>query len=161
MAESNAILKYLADTQPSIPEHLFPKDPKKRAIVDQFLEWYQYHFRTSIIPELHSKLGKLKAGLEYPDDLKQKHDHLREWALETLEKLVQQHPGDFICGEEVTIADLQLFFEATDLYLLKRNLDSYPNVKKWYDRVAEVKEVKAIQDVWQPAIDGFVEPLNA
>lgn len=34
LGESNAILKYLADTYSTIPEHLFPKDPKKRAIVD-------------------------------------------------------------------------------------------------------------------------------
>jgi glutathione S-transferase len=34
LGESAAILKYLADTNESIPEHLFPKDPKKRALVD-------------------------------------------------------------------------------------------------------------------------------
>ena len=40
LGESNAILKYLCDTHPTIPEHLWPKDPKKRALTDQFLEWY-------------------------------------------------------------------------------------------------------------------------
>lgn len=40
LGESNAILKYLADTRDTIPETWWPKDGKKRAEVDQYLEWY-------------------------------------------------------------------------------------------------------------------------
>jgi hypothetical protein len=39
---------------------------------------------------------------------------------------------------------LQIFFEATDLYFLKRDLEAYPNIKKWYAKVEEVPEVKQI-----------------
>ena len=49
---------------------------------------------------------KMRKGEEYPEDLKTKHDHLRTWALDTFEKILQQHPGDFVTGDNLTIADL-------------------------------------------------------
>ena len=45
LTESVAIAKYLCNTRPSIPEHLWPKDPIKRAHVNQLLEWFQCHYR--------------------------------------------------------------------------------------------------------------------
>ena len=40
LGESNAILKYLCETRPSIPAHLWPTDIKHRAQVDSVLEWW-------------------------------------------------------------------------------------------------------------------------
>jgi len=62
LGESNAVLKYLCETNESIPEHYWPKDPKKRALTDQFLEWYQYHFRPTVLPPLRAKLNQLFTG---------------------------------------------------------------------------------------------------
>ncbi len=56
LAESNAILKYLAESRESIPESYWPKDAKKRAEVDQLLEWYQNHFRPMLLAPLRLML---------------------------------------------------------------------------------------------------------
>ena len=69
LGESNAILKYLCETQPTIPEHLWPKDPKKRALTDQFLEWYQYHFRPALVYPLKFRLIRMQTGNPIPEDV--------------------------------------------------------------------------------------------
>ena len=40
LGESNAILKYLCETNAQVPENYWPKDLKERARVDMFLEYY-------------------------------------------------------------------------------------------------------------------------
>ena len=42
--ESHAILKYLAESR-NLPDHWYPKDPKKRAKVDEYLEWHHNGIR--------------------------------------------------------------------------------------------------------------------
>ena len=42
--ESNAIMKYLADTR-KVPDHWYPKDLRKRGKVDQYLDWHHNFIR--------------------------------------------------------------------------------------------------------------------
>lgn len=39
ISETNGILKYLCNTQESIPEHYYPRDLKTRYRVEMFLEF--------------------------------------------------------------------------------------------------------------------------
>ncbi len=56
--ESHAILKYLHESRGS-PDHWYPKDPRKRAKVDEYLDWHHnglrlgaggYFFRKYVSP---------------------------------------------------------------------------------------------------------------
>lgn len=69
LGESNAILKYLCDTRDSVPETLWPKDPKKRAIVDQYLEWQQYHFRPALLTPVRFGIMRVTTGKEIPEEV--------------------------------------------------------------------------------------------
>ena len=60
LSESNAILKYFCEYYTSVPEHWYPKDPAKRAVVDKYLEWGQYHLRESMIWEVRIAIGLVK-----------------------------------------------------------------------------------------------------
>jgi len=40
LIESSTILRYLCNTR-DVPDHWYPKDPRKRAQVDLFFDWYQ------------------------------------------------------------------------------------------------------------------------
>ena len=42
--ESHAILRYLAETKGASPDW-YPKNPQKRAIVDQYLDWHHTFLR--------------------------------------------------------------------------------------------------------------------
>ena len=56
--ESHTILKYLCQTR-NVPDHWYPKDPKRRAKVDEYLDWHHtglrmgsggYFFRKYVSP---------------------------------------------------------------------------------------------------------------
>lgn len=75
--------------------------------------------------------------------------------LDTFEKLLVQHEGDYITGHDFTIADIQLFFEATDLEVLGTDFTKYPNLEKWYKKVGENEVIKGIQEKWTEAVAGL------
>lgn len=68
--------------------------------------------------------------------------------LSTFEAILAKHDGDFIVNNEPTIADLQLFYEFTDVIPTKIPFDEYPEINKWYGKMLEIPEVKAIQEGW-------------
>ena len=45
----------------------------------------------------------------------------------------------------MTIADLQFFFEMTNLIMYQREFNAYGEVYRWWERMLQVKEVNAIQ----------------
>ena len=51
------MLKYICGAFPEkVPETMYPKDLQKRAEVDRFLEWNQYHMRAAMVVNLHAQL---------------------------------------------------------------------------------------------------------
>ena len=40
ISQSTSILRYLADTHPEIDEKFYPKDPKNRAKVNEFMDFF-------------------------------------------------------------------------------------------------------------------------
>ena len=128
LAESNAILKYIAETNPSVPEHYWPKDPKQRALTDQYLEYYQFHFRPALLAPVREILGKVFHKVETPQDAHDFNAGQVTTTLQTFEKIINKHEGDFVVNNEPTIADLQLYFELLDLRLQGITLEAYPGI---------------------------------
>ena len=60
------------------------------------------------------------------------------------EAILAKHEGDFVVNNEPTIADLQLFFELTDLIVAKIPFDTYLEISKWYGKMLAIPEVGAI-----------------
>ena len=82
--------------------------------------------------------------------------------VETLEKYLGQHEGAFLVNDQPTIADLQLFFEFTNLILLKITWDEkYPNCTAWFNHMMEVPSVKGIQEHLLPLMAPFIEKMHA
>ena len=147
LGESNAILKYLCNTNATIPEHYWPKNDQQRALTDQFLEFYQNHFRGALIGPLRMKMGKVLAGAPIDEALYAVAITNMWAAIDTLEKYLAQHEGRFIVNDQPTIADLQLFFEFTNLIYLKLTWEEsgkYPQVTAWYNAMMTVPNVKGI-----------------
>eukprot|EP00347_Sterkiella_histriomuscorum_P018942 403343567 len=160
LSESNAILKYLSDTQPSIPESYWPKDLKERYKVDQFLEYYQFHFRPAILAPLRTRIGQKMAGMKIPQDVLELIAQQQTQTLETFEKLLTQYDTTYVATNDVTIADLQLFFEITNMHLLKESFDQYPAIKAWFDNVSKHEVVAKVQEQWSAVTTPIVGILN-
>lgn len=155
LTESGAILKYLAGKF-DMPE--YPKDLKKRAKVDEIMDWFGTNFYRDwgyglCYPQL------------FPHHKRQSDDaHAKtiDWAKEKsafwLQVLNDHWLGDgrpYLTGDEITIADYQCasFLAAGDM--IRQDLSKYPNAAKW---LANVKKLKN----WGPvseALDGFAGSL--
>jgi len=125
--ESRAIMTYFAD-QYGKDDSIYPKDPKKRAIVDQ---------------RLYFDLGTLYArfadyyypvvfgGASYdPEKLKK-----CEEAMKFLDTFLEN--SEYAAGNKLTLADLTLVATISTYDVMKFDLSPYKNVSKWFAKVKQ------------------------
>lgn len=104
MTDSNAILKYLAESRKEVPKTWYPKDIIKRAEIDEVLDWCQCHFRQNFnMGYRHATHIPMEAEMNYVAGFVKLN-------CDTLETIITRSKGGFICGSNPTIADLQVFF---------------------------------------------------
>ena len=121
--ESGAILAYICSSQ-QVPDHWYPKDIKKRALVDQYLLWHPnlrsgffYHRYVAKKPATDAKVIETKETL-----IK---------GLDTLNEHILRE-NKFIIGDEMSIADLQALSEITQFWMVRKDAyKGYPNVERW------------------------------
>lgn len=126
LAESNAILMFLADGTPYLPD-----DAYGRAKVCQWLLFEQEHVESQIGALLHWVLtGRLARR---PWEMIEMKRNAGLKALAILEaKLVTR---DFIVGNQYTIADMSVFAYVSCAGEAGFPLPLYPNVRAWIERV--------------------------
>jgi glutathione S-transferase len=146
LTESSAILKYLADKY-DLPS--YPKDLKKRAKVNEVMDWLNTGFYRDfgynlVYPQIfpHHKRRSEEA-----------HAGAIAWGQEGSKKwlqLLNDHwlgPGkQYLCGDEITIAD---YFGASLVSLgdlIGCELTTYPNIARW---LASMKKLKHWDEVNQ------------
>jgi glutathione S-transferase len=128
LAESNAILAYIADGT----EYL-PSDPFERAKVHQWLNFEQEQVESVIGALRHwTMTGKLARRLPALVEMK------RNGSLNTLRILDEQlATRRFIAGERYTIADMSIFAYASRAEEAGLSLEPYPYFRAWISRVEE------------------------
>ena len=47
LSGSHAIMRFICDTR-EVADNWFPKDPKKRALVDEYLDWHHSNLRSGV-----------------------------------------------------------------------------------------------------------------
>ncbi len=135
LAESSAILKFLADTVRS-PQ--YPSDLRQRARVNERMDWFNTGFYRDlgyglIYPQVlpHLKLpdpGVQKAVMEAA------RGRAKNW-LTVLDANIIGSGRDYVCGNEITIAD---FFGAAMLTVgevVRLDYSAYPNVVRWLGKM--------------------------
>jgi glutathione S-transferase len=126
LAESNAILMYLADGTPYVPGDAFG-----RAKVQQWLHFEQERVESVLGALRHWTLtGKLARR---PPALVEAKRHAAVRTLEILERELSDR--DFIAGERYTIADIALFAYGSRAAEAGFALDEYPAIRAWIARV--------------------------
>jgi glutathione S-transferase len=126
LAESNAILCYLADGTPYLPGDAFG-----RAKVIQWLSFEQENVESMIGALRHwTMTGKL--ARRSPELVKAKRKGALR-ALALLDREFAQRP--FIAGNDYTIADIAIFAYGSRAEEAGLPLEPYPNVQAWIARV--------------------------
>lgn len=124
--ESGAILKYLAEKSGG---GLYPDDPVRRVIVDQWLFYGSATFTTHA-----QQLGLFT--LRFPEDVPQakKHyaDQYRDMCGIFDRRLAET---EYLAGDEYTIADIAVY---PDVHVHKSygiGIDEWPNLRRWHDAI--------------------------
>lgn len=126
LAESNAILAYLADGTPYLPS-----DPFDRAKVQQWLHFEQERVE-SVIGSLRHWTMTGKLARRSPEMIQAKRSGAVR-SLGILESELSTRP--FIAGDRYTIADMAIFAYASRAEEAGLTLDVYPHLRTWIARV--------------------------
>uniref|UniRef100_A0A0A9WWR9 Glutathione S-transferase 1, isoform D n=2 Tax=Lygus hesperus TaxID=30085 RepID=A0A0A9WWR9_LYGHE len=123
LSESRAIAAYLAETSPN-GEKIYPKDPKKRALIEQMLYFdigrlYQ-NFLDLYKPMLKGKPFDDALGKTFDESLAMFEEYLTrtQWA----------------AGDQMSIADLSLMATVTTAEAVGHDFSKYPKIKQWMDK---------------------------
>ncbi len=131
LTESSAILKYLAD---KIDSPAYPKDLKKRAKVNEMMDWFNTNF--------YRDFGY---GVCYPQIFphhKRPTDDMQQgtitWGVERAKgwlQVLDQHwlgpDKPYLCGDEITIADYFGVCLLTLGEVLRFDFSPFPNISRW------------------------------
>jgi len=136
--ESRAIAQYLADKSGEKGEKIFPKDLKKRAIIQQQISVEVSNFNGAVQPLVSEAMFKKMMHGQEPDPEKVKEHRAKvEAVLEVYEKILADRP--FVAGQDFSIADI---FHAPygNYAVVSGNGDLFdnpkrPNVSKWWKTI--------------------------
>ena len=156
LGESSTILKYLADKF-DLPA--YPKDLKKRAKVNEMMDWFNTHFYHDygygvVYPQIYPHHKR-------PSDDVQK--GTIAWAKELTKKWLQvlnDHTlgtkNKYVTGDQITIAD---YFGAALLTCgdpIRTEFSAYPNIVAWLKRMEGTANWKKVNE----AMYGFRDYLK-
>nr|CAD7458695.1 unnamed protein product [Timema tahoe] len=133
--ESRAILAYL-QSQYGKDESLYPKDPKKRAVVDQRL-YFDMGTLYARIGEYYYPIIFQKAKGD-PEKFKK-----LEEAFEFLEKFLTG--SAWVAGDKITIADFAVISSVSTAEVVGFHVNTYPNVAKYLAKAR--KELAGYEDI--------------
>jgi glutathione S-transferase len=151
LTESSAILKYLAD---KVGSAAYPKDLKQRAKVNEMMDWlntnfYREYAYNLIYPQLFPHMKR-------PDPAVQK--ATLEWGKERAKgwlQILNDHyigpKNQYLCGNQVTIADYLGSAFVTLGEIVRCDFSPYPNICRWLDNMKKLKSWPKVNEVF----DGY------
>lgn len=155
LAESSAILKYLADKQKS---PAYPSDLRERARVNERMDW----FNTGLYRDLGYGLvyPQVIESYRYADHgvqsavLAQAREKVKKW-LTILDEHLIGSKNAYVCGAKLTIADFLGVCMITLGEVIRLDYSAYPNMSRW---LANIKAIPYWDDVNDAFYTYFVDP---
>lgn len=148
--ESRAILGYLADKYGK-DDSLYPKDPQKRAVVNQRLFFDMgtlgQRFGDYFLPQMRQKL---------PAD-PEKFKKLEE-AVEHFETFLEG--SKYAAGDNITIADYALLTTFSTFLVADYDYSRFANITRWYELCKETLKGIEIHEEGLAAMLAFVKKIK-
>jgi glutathione S-transferase len=132
--ESNAIMRYLAEKESS---HLYPKDLRRRALVDQWIDFSALHIGIPMARVFVNRVAYKALKVE-PDE------RAINEGLAFLQRFLpvaeaQLGKNGFLAGPEMTLADICLLAHMDPAEVSSVDLSAYPRLRQW-QRDLQAKE---------------------
>lgn len=146
LGESSAILKYLAEKMSS---PAYPKDLKKRARVNEIMDWFNTHFYhdyaygvvyPQVFPHHKRPSDELQKGT-----IAWNKEKTKTW-LGVLNDHILGKGNKYLTGDDITIADYFGAALITSGEPIRTSFKSYPNIQAWLDRMAKTKSWNACNE---------------
>jgi len=128
--ESNAICRYLCDKKGS---SLYPKDVKKRALVDQWTDFSNLHVATAmgkiaVYKVFAAMMGMIPDEASYQEGLK-----LMGRFMPIVDAQLAKSP--YLAGNELTLADINLFAALEYADKSAYDLSAWKQVQQWRQKL--------------------------
>jgi glutathione S-transferase len=131
MWESNAIVRYLAAQYGA--GRFWPSDPKKRAPIDQWMDWSATVYQPHIVG-LFWAYWRTPENMRNPQQIKNLQEATaRDLAM--IGPMLGERP--FITGDEFTIADIPIATHLYRYYTMGLPTPKLPNIEAYYARIRE------------------------
>ena len=128
--ESMAIARYLASKYGS---SLYPDDMKKRAIVDQWVDFCSIHVQTASNRIFFNRIVAPKIGIPKDEDTLNAGIKLLEQYLPVLEDQLDRN--EFLAGDSFSIADINLLAILDPAESMGISINRYPNLYNWFQNL--------------------------
>ncbi len=124
--ESNAIIKYLADSNNS---PLYPRDPKKRALIDQWIDFSSIHVQAALNRIFFNRI--IYKMMNVPKDENSLAEGIKFVAqfLPIIDKQLAQ--SRYLAGNELTLADIDLLAILEPCEAVSVDLSAYSKIVAW------------------------------
>ena len=157
LSESSAILKYLAE---KIGSPAYPKDLKKRAKVNEVMDWintnfyrdYAYGFiYPQVFPHHKRKTDEIHAAtIEWGKE------RAKDW-LGLLDKHWIGPNKPYLTGDQITIADYFGSGLVTLGEVIRCDFSGYPNIQRWLTNVKKLKSWPKVNEVFYGLVESVKE----
>lgn len=144
--QSWAILEYLEELNPN-ERSLMPVEIEKRTIVRELAMIILSDTQPLTSPRVTRRLDTLGIGPEEQEDWIR---HFFARGIRAYEDSVTTSAGKYSVGDQITLADLCLIPAVWKLLMAGMKIDEYPTVKKIYENMDALPEVKAAHWSTQP-----------
>jgi len=132
LAEGTAILRYLARREAS---PLYGTDLQAQAVIDQWMDFIVHHIRVNVARIQFNRVlapmfgreadqSSIDLGLEF---LEQNMPHIEK----------QLSENNFLCGEDMTLADIVLLASLEPVEMAKIDVSAYPAMQAWLTSMRE------------------------
>lgn len=127
--ESHTIMKYLARSR-KVADHWYPADLKKRARVDEYLDWHHTNLRQGSSPFVFfNAFPEILEIAKAPKEDTKYYLAIMKRCLKMMEGWLSEHK--YLCGDEKTLADISACHELDQLKFLAFDLSPWPKVNAW------------------------------
>jgi glutathione S-transferase len=128
--ESNSILRYLARTRaPGGP--IYPAEPRAAADCERWMDWQIAALNAPMTTIFFTWVRTPEAQRDLAAAAKARDAAQALWAM--LEERLRSH--DFVCGKELTLADIVLGIYVHRWFSLPITRDTAPGLEGWYARL--------------------------
>jgi len=149
LTEASAILKYIADKY-DLP--VYPRDLKKRARVNEVMDW----LNTQLVRELAYGLVYPQLFPHHKRRSDEAHEGAIEWGQARARKWLQvlnDHwigpDNNYLCGDELTIADYFGAAVVTLGELIGCDFAAYPNIRRWLGTMKKLPSWNKANEVFE------------